>query len=390
MRESGPHPGAAHEPVWPWLVRGHVRGLMGIAMQPPPGYPPVPPPFGPAPHGAPLDDAPARTRQWALGSLGAGGTVIVVTTALIALDDWSAIALVPVAMLAQVILGLLAFGTGRAGVARRRRLAAPVPLEETVQLRRWSIIGLVTAIFGMVGGLVAIGLVVLVIAAFGAAGGAWGRPLRVGRKTVAARLDRGGHRWADGPAPEVDDLDPDTRRALGLLWLHDAKKEQASVPAFAQLTWQLAVVGAPSELLERCQHSAQQEIDHARRCFSVVEAYLGQEQTVGPIDEVPARLSLRGGRRRCITRVALETLEDGCLIEDLNADFAERAHALATDPAARSLTACIAREEREHAELAWDIVAWCVAQDPRVARAVRRRLDRLPRRVLAPYPGGTI
>ncbi|HET6582543.1 MAG TPA: hypothetical protein VFG69_03830, partial [Nannocystaceae bacterium] len=63
--------------------------------------------------------------------------------------------------------------------------------------------------------------------------------------------------------------------------------------------------------------------------------------------------------------------------------------ALATDDAMRSLTECIAREEREHAELAWDILRWCVALDPAVAAAVRRRLARLPAHIVVPYTVAT-
>jgi hypothetical protein len=77
------------------------------------------------------------------------------------------------------------------------------------------------------------------------------------------------------------------------------------------------------------------------------------------------------------------------LIEDLNADFAERAHVLATDPAMSSLTAIIAHEEREHAALAWDILRFCIALDPRVAHAVQRRLDRLPKHIVIPYDTAT-
>jgi hypothetical protein len=284
----------------------------------------------------------------------------------------------------QLLVGLMGFGIGRRGVERARTLALPVALARAGSLRAWAIASLVIGLFGIFGGLATV--ILLLLSQLGGAmlGGAWGRPLRVGGKSVGAAVGRG-LRWADGPRPDVADLDDDTRRALGMMWLHDATKEHGSVPAFAELTWQLAALGAPARLLARCQHSALQEIDHAQRCFAACETYLQREIAVGPIAAAPPRLPAMRGAARLARRVARQTLEDGCLIEDLNADFAERAHALATDPAMRSLTAIIAREEREHADLAWDILLWCMEVEPSVADHVRRRLARLPRAIEIPY-----
>jgi hypothetical protein len=301
---------------------------------------------------------------------------------------WAPFLLVPPLWLGQVGLGIAACVVGRRAVGRIDALQLPVELAERQGLHRWAAIGLIVGLLGIVGAMLLAALAVLLVSALGAMGGAWGRPLRIGGQQVGARLGRG-TRWADGPVPVVADLDATTRDALGGMWLHDAIKEHGSVPAFAQLTWELAALGAPAALLERCQASALQEIDHARRCFAVAETYLGEPIAVGPIDAAVGGLRRGGGALRLAKKVALETLEDGCLIEDLNADFAERAHELATDEAMRSLTECIAREEREHADLAWDILRWCIALDPAVAAAVRHRLSRLPDRILIPYAPAT-
>jgi hypothetical protein len=252
------------------------------------------------------------------------------------------------------------------------------------RLHNWSGIALVVTVLSIVGVLVAGFFLLLLISALGAMGGAWGRPLRIDGKNVGATLGPGS-RWASGPRPIIDDLDAVTREALGRMWLHDAIKEHGSVPAFAQVTWDLAALGAPAELLVRAQRSALQEIDHAQRCFAVSETYLGKTIGIGPIAQATGGQRRRGGIVRCATRLALETLEDGCLIEDLNADFAARAHALAVDPAMRSLTEIIAREEREHADLAWDILRFCIELHPDVAKAVARRLPKLPDHILVPY-----
>ena len=285
----------------------------------------------------------------------------------------------------QIVAGIMGFGIGRRGVERAKTLGLPVALARATSLRVWSILSLVVGLFGFLGGLAGFALIVLANLGGAMVGGAWGRPLRIGGKTVGATLGKGA-RWADGPRPHVGDLDASTRRALGAMWLHDASKEHGSVPAFAELTWQLAALGAPAGLLARCQRSALQEIEHAQLCFAAAEAYLDAEIEVGPIDAAPPRLPAMRDAARLARRVARQTLEDGCLIEDLNADFAERAHELARDPAMRSLTARIADEEREHADLAWDILRFCIAIDPSVAPHVRRRLDRLPRSIEIPYP----
>jgi hypothetical protein len=301
----------------------------------------------------------------------------------------AALAICPLLWLAQLVVGFTAFGIGHRAANAIKALQLPVELAEHGRLRNWSAIGLVVALLGILGAVLAVALGILLISAMGAMGGAWGRPLRIGGRNERARLE-GGTRGAEGPAPCVDAIDETSRAALGQMWLHDAIKEHGSVPAFAQLGWELSALGAPAALLARCQRAALQEIDHAQRCFAAVEAYLGEPVYVGAIDAATGGLARgRGGALRCAKRVALETLEDGCLIEDLNADFAARAHALAVDPAMRSLTAIIAREEREHAELAWDILRFCIELDPRVAAAVQRRLARLPDHILVPYSPST-
>lgn len=334
-----------------------------------------------------FDNAPAQTRNATLGALGASIVVVVFVALGIQSRIAPLFAVAGVAWLVQVALGFIGFGLGMTGVSRRKRLNSALPMQETSALRGWAIGGLMIALLGTIGGIALLALVVVVM---GSLVGAWGRPLRAGRKTVSATLGHGGHRWAAGPRPLVDDLDEDTRYALGTMWLHDAKKEHGSVPAFAQLCWQLSVVGAPSALLERCQRGSIEEIDHTRRCFAMSEAYLDCEHHVGVIDEIANRISMRGSRRRCLTRIATETLEDGCFIEDLNADLAEVAHASATDPAAVALTQCIAIEERDHADLAWDILEWCLREDPTIAKAVRRKLDAIPHTVLLPYSAETV
>jgi hypothetical protein len=233
-----------------------------------------------------------------------------------------------------------------------------------------SILGL----FVGLGGVVAVfltGALLLV----GSAGGGWGRPLRLRGKILHPRL-RAGADWTLGARPDVARLDRPTRAALEALWLHDAQKEHASVPAFSRVSWMLAAVGAPAELLEWAHRAALEEIDHTRRCFALAAGYGGRSHSVEAMpDLLVGGLDLRGDP---LEYLALESLKDGCLLEDFNADVAGRCEEACEDPATRDVLSRIAREERSHAEFSWATLEWLVERDPaRVQRAIRSGLAAL-------------
>lgn len=211
-------------------------------------------------------------------------------------------------------------------------------------------------------------------------GGAWGRPLRIEGRVVHPSL-REGADWTEGDRPDASGLDLPTRRALEALWLHDAQKEHASVPAFSRISWMLSAVGAPPELLMGAHHAAMQEIDHAKRCFALAAGYGGRHHTVEAMpDLLLTGLELRGDP---FATLATESLEDGCLLEDFNADVAGRCAAGCEDPATRDVLQRITVEEREHAEFSWDLLAWAIERAPeKVVPAIEKTLaglDRVPR-----------
>jgi hypothetical protein len=208
-------------------------------------------------------------------------------------------------------------------------------------------------------------------------GGAWGRPLRVRGRIRHPEL-RHGSDWTKGAQPEVNDLDAPTRAALEALWLHDAQKEHASVPAFSRVSWLLAAVGAPAELMEGAHRAALEEIDHARRCFALAAGYAGRSHSVEPMPELLlGGLDLRGDP---FEHLATESLADGCLLEDFNADVAAACEATCEEPAVKDVLHRIAVEERSHAEFSWALLEWVVARrDPRVLRAVEKAASTLER-----------
>jgi hypothetical protein len=211
-------------------------------------------------------------------------------------------------------------------------------------------------------------------------GSSWGRPLRLRGRVLHPSL-RAGADWTRGASPDASSVDVSTRAALEALWLHDAQKEHASVPALARVSWLLAAVGAPADLVEAVHVAALEEIEHARLCFALAAGYGGRSHTVKPMPELlVGGLDLDGNP---LERLAVESLGDGCLLEDFNADVARTCARTCRDRATRTVLERIAREERSHADLSWRLLEFSLERGgPRVARAVAMalaRLDRTPR-----------
>jgi hypothetical protein len=233
------------------------------------------------------------------------------------------------------------------------------------------------AVIGVLAALGAIGGWMLGFFAFalGGVGGAWGRPLRVRGRQLHPEL-REGADWTRGERPDPSQLDEPTRRALEALWLHDAQKEHASVPAFSRVSWLLAAVGAPAELLEWSHKAALEEIEHTRLCFALAAGYAGRSHTVEPLPELLlGGLDVKGDPLELLAR---ESLSDGCQLEDFNADVAAECASGCREKATRGVLERIAVEERSHAEFSWAVLAWLLeTHRERVAPALEKALAAL-------------
>ncbi len=218
----------------------------------------------------------------------------------------------------------------------------------------------------------------------GISGGAWGRPLRVRGTQLHCDL-REGSDWTRGERPDPSGLDEPTRRALEVLWLHDAQKEHASVPAFSRVSWMLAAVGAPADLLEWCHRAAIEEIEHTRRCFALAAGYGGLSHSVQPMPELVASFGATDPGQDPLVVLAQESLADGCQLEDFNADVAAACASACREPVTRAVLEQIAAEERSHADLSWAILEWLLDDHPdTVAPALEGGLE-----ALAAYPRPT-
>jgi hypothetical protein len=208
-----------------------------------------------------------------------------------------------------------------------------------------------------------------------------GRALRIRGREVTAE---GTHddAWSVGDAPDVSGVDAEARTTLAAEWEADAKTEHASIAAFARLALDLIAAGAPPHLLEACLGAALEEVRHARGAWSLASAYAGLPRGPGPIPEVA---TAPGGLSRLVT----ETVIDGCLGEGLAAACAREAAAEASDPVLGEHLSTVARDEHGHAELAWDVLAFCLARGGAEARLATERALAMGARGTWPFPRGS-
>jgi hypothetical protein len=329
----------------------------------------------PAPPAPPMPAAPPASNAvlWvAVGLTAAAVLIIPINTAVLFTSTGRDVP-TPFYLLAmlQALAGLGGLVTGIVHAVRARRL----------QGGRAGFVGAIVS--AVLAALAMIGAPVGVVLAWGlsalaSAGGAWGRPLRVRGRVLHPGL-RAGSDWTQGDRPRTDDLDRATRAALEALWLHDAQKEHASVPAFSRISWMLAAVGAPADLVAWSHRAALEEVDHARRCFALAAGYGGRSHDVEPMPDLLVGRGLGVAGNPLVT-LAIESLEDGCLLEDFNADVARACELACEDPATRDVLGRIAREERSHADFSWALLAWLVKRGgaPIVA-ALEARVGRLAR-----------
>jgi hypothetical protein len=194
---------------------------------------------------------------------------------------------------------------------------------------------------------------------------------------TAARSD-----WAADVAPDLDALSARTKKKLGEYWTLIGQMEHASIAAFARFSLQLLALGAPPELLVRSQTAMADETHHARLAFALASAYL--ERPVGP-----GSLDMSGALGDISVEEALRTvIMEGCVGETVAAMEAKEALTYVTDPSLRYVFGEIARDESQHALLAWRAVGWlCEAFGGRALAVVGDVVDDL-RAALSTMPAG--
>jgi hypothetical protein len=153
--------------------------------------------------------------------------------------------------------------------------------------------------------------------------------------------------------------------------------EGISVPAFRRLARELDAHGAPTPLVRQALQAAYDEIRH-RKTMTALARRHGAEPPPIPI-AVPLEV-------RPLEAVAIENAAEGCVRETLGAVIAREQAVRAADPAIAAALRMIARDEAQHAELAFRVHLWSAhrlgaAGRRRVEAAVSREVETVSREV---------
>jgi hypothetical protein len=159
----------------------------------------------------------------------------------------------------------------------------------------------------------------------------------------------------------------------GFYFAEMARLEAASVVAFRVLARELTALRAPRTLVRAAERAARDEIRHARAAGALARRY-GRE---------PVSPRIEAHAPRDLETIARENAVEGCVHETWGALAAHHQAATSRDVVVRAVMRRIAKDETEHAALAWRVARFLEARlDP----AARLRVDAARRdaaRVLA-------
>ncbi len=152
-------------------------------------------------------------------------------------------------------------------------------------------------------------------------------------------------------------------------WLQRAAHaETASVLAFLELRRELRAHGAPESWLRRCTSAAADEVDHARRLRQLAALHGARAPRLSFHPRQPVRPLLA---------IAVENAVEGAVYETFAGVLARHQAVHAEDPRVSAAFAAIAPDEQRHAELAWDLHRWLMAELPRAERSIVERALRV-------------
>jgi hypothetical protein len=186
--------------------------------------------------------------------------------------------------------------------------------------------------------------------------------------------------WASLPAVDalgLATLSSKQRAILAEHWLEVAQLEHASIAAFARFALQLLSVGAPPRLLEATHIAMADETQHARLAFGLASAYAnGADGADGAGALGPAALDCSGAlTASTLEDIVLGTFLEGCIGETMAALSARESLEDCKSDAVRAVLEVIARDEAQHAELAWQFVAWALQQCPALGLTLKANAE---------------
>ena len=162
-----------------------------------------------------------------------------------------------------------------------------------------------------------------------------------------------------GRRPEGFCPDGASAESLGEYFAYAAQLEAVSVPAFQRLARELVAHRAPQSLVRAARRAANDEVKHTRMMRALARHF-------GVEPELP-RIGMRAVRS--LSAIAIENVVEGCVGETLGAIVATVQAERATDLRIRRAMTIIAKDETEHAILAWRVHEWIMSQLDGAARA---------------------
>lgn len=213
-----------------------------------------------------------------------------------------------------------------------------------------------------------------------------GRRHRKGNRLFAPKTAPGAA-WGSAGALSLP-LPDSVRSSLGAEWRDNARKEHASVAAFAQLALDLMAVGAPPDLIAKAHQDALDEVRHAGTCFEVARDIDGIVESPQPFPEarVQKRL-LTFSRPLALSQIALDALVDGVLNEGIAARLLAALAGRCEIPSLAFKLRSMARDESRHAAHSWEIIAWCMQEGGTIVMsALRGAVNSMPRSVCSALP----
>ncbi|HWL84343.1 MAG TPA: hypothetical protein VNO21_00995 [Polyangiaceae bacterium] len=170
-------------------------------------------------------------------------------------------------------------------------------------------------------------------------------------------------------------------REVGEYFALRAELHEASIQAFRILASELEAHSAPAALVRATKRAGRDEERHAQMSASLARRHGGET----------ARVSVDRPSVRAIEDVAIENAVEGCIRETFLALVSTRQAETAKDGTIRAAMKTIARDESEHAALAWTLASWL---EPRVqgdgrtryGKAARVAIQDLRTEAYAPYP----
>ncbi|WP_394833648.1 hypothetical protein LVJ94_44795 [Pendulispora rubella] len=170
-------------------------------------------------------------------------------------------------------------------------------------------------------------------------------------------------------------------REVGEYFALRSELQEASVLAFRLLATDLESHRAPAALVRAAKRAGRDDERHAQMTASLARRH-------GASTAVP---KLERPSPRPIEDVAIENAVEGCVRETFLALISSRQAETAKDDTIRAAMKTIARDESEHAALAWTLASWL---EPRVVGDARARYGKAARTAIqdlrteayAPYP----